>query len=307
MSTPQPTQRGERNVSGLLYRLGYLLWKMQCRLNKPLVGLAPVAPRAVVTEAWDLHTARIEPREPDLCVVISTHRRPHACADLLQQLHAALPESVTQPAQVIVLEDMSDADYGDVQALGERLFEARFVFLRSRRWLAKQGYYLLYQAAFELLRQLRPRHTLFIQDDLSLAPNFFADALGLWGSIPDPDKAVLSLVAFDDDETRGRWTRYKRRVLLGGKAWKTQWFDLQAFLVGRSFFETLQYRLFPAEPLRFSQRPGVSSGVGEQLTRRLWRRGNIYQVAQTLAFHGGHASVMNADARRDRALDNREV
>ena len=305
MSTPQPTRRCERNLSGLLYRAGYLLWKVQCRLNTPLIGLAPEAPRSELAEAWDLHAAHVEPREPELCAVISTHRRPRACADLLLQLHAALLSSSSHPAQVIVLEDMSDVDYGPVRALGDRLFGRRFVYLRSRRWLAKQGYYLLYQAAFDLLRKLRPTYTLFIQDDLSLAPHFFADALGLWEAIPDPNKVVLSLVAFDDDETRGRWTRYRRRVLLGGKVWKTQWFDLQAFLVGRSFFEMLKYRVFPAEPLRFSQRPGVSSGVGEQLTRRLWRRGNIYQVAQTLAFHGGHESVMNADARRDRALDNR--
>ena len=301
MSATRQTQQREPNVPGLLYRAGYLLWKVQCRLNMPLFGLGAQVRRRALADAWDLSAAQIARTQPELCVVISTHKRPHACADLLLQLHAQLSDR----ALVIVLEDMSEVDYSAVRALGTRLFQGRFVFLRSRRWLAKEGYYLLYQAAFDLLRELCPQHTLFIQDDLSLAPNFVGEALRLWCAIGDTNKAVLSLVAFDDDETQGRWTCYRRRELLGGEAWKTQWFDLQAFLVGRSFFETLRYRVFPAEPLRFRQRPGVSSGVGEQLTRRLWRRGNIYQVTRTLAFHGGHVSVMNVDARRDRPLDNR--
>jgi hypothetical protein len=273
-------------------------------LNRPLIDL--VRPRAELSKAWDLHAVRFESTQPDLCIVISTHKRPEACANLLKELHAALPAPLRNRAQVIVLEDLSDADYTAVCDLGERLFEKRLLFLRSRRWLGKQGYYLTFQAAFELIRKLQPVHTLFIQDDISLAPDFFVEAFALWGSIRDRKKAVLSLVSFECDEVRGRWTRYKRRELIAGRLRKTQWFDLPAFLVGRYFFEALDYRMFPAEPLRFTRRVGISSGVGEQLTRRLWRRGNIYQVAETLAFHGEHASVMNADARKDRPLDNRE-
>lgn len=291
--------------SSVLHWTSYQLWKAQCRLNRPLLALVQRDQRRVLKQAWELDSAELGPARPGLCVVISTHKRPEACADLLTQLHAALPVQLQNDAQLIVLEDASSSDYTAVCELGKRLFPARFLFLRSRRWLGKQGYYLTYQAAFELARRAHPAHTLFIQDDLTLAPDFFARAFALWGSIRDRKKAVLSLISFDDDEKRGRWTHFKRRELLGGKVWKTQWFDLPAYLVDEYFFETLRYRVYPADPLRFMRGTGISSGVGEQLTRRLWRRGNIYQVANTLVFHGEHASVMNSDARGDRPFDNR--
>jgi hypothetical protein len=44
--------------------------------------------------------------------------------------------------------------------------------------------------------------------------------------------------------------------------------------------------------------------VSEQFTLRLFGRGNVYQVEETLAFHGQHASVLNEQARRARPLDN---
>jgi hypothetical protein len=291
--------------SSVLHWTSYQLWKAQCGLNRPLYALVQRSERRALKQAWDLDAAKLGPPRPGLCVVISTHKRPEACADLLVQLHAALPTRLRNDAQLIVLEDASSSDYTAVCELGRQLFSERFLFLRSRRWLGKQGYYLTYQAAFELARRVHPAHTLFIQDDLTLAPDFFARAFALWGSIRDRRKAVLSLISFDDDEVRGRWTRYKRRELLGGKVWKTQWFDLPAYLVDEYFFETLRYAVYPSDPLRFARGTGISSGVGEQLTRRLWRRGNIYQVANTLVFHGEHASVMNTDARGDRPFDNR--
>lgn len=293
--------------SALLHKAGYLLWKAQCRLNRPLIAPWQAEGQGdAVANAWALASARLGPQRPDLCVLISSHKRPEACAELLQQLQAALPAPLRDRTQVIVLEDQSESDYAAVAHQGRALFADRFLLLRSQRWLGKPGYHLTYQAAFVLIRKLQPAHTLFIQDDLSLAPDFFIRTFALWGSIRDPKRAVLSLASFEDDELRGRWTRFKRRELLSGTLRKTQWFDLQAYLVDRCFFETLKYRVFPSEPLRFEQRTGISSGVGEQLTRRLWRRVNIYQVAETLVFHGAHASVMNADARSDRPLDNRE-
>ncbi|HET8933381.1 MAG TPA: glycosyltransferase [Polyangiales bacterium] len=293
--------------AALLRWTSYQLWKAQCRLNLPLIGLVQGDQRHALEQAWELDSSKLGTLRPGLCVVITTHKRPEACAALLTQLHAELPVQLRSDTQVIVLEDASSSDYTSVFELGQRLFDQRFLFLRSRRWLGKQGYYLTYQAAFTLARRIQPTHTLFIQDDLSLAPDFFARAFALWGSIRDRKKAVLSLISFGDDEVHGRWTRYKRRKLLGGKVWKTQWFDLPAYLVDEYFFETLGYRVFPADPLRFARGLGISSGIGEQLTRRLWRRGNIYQAAQTLVFHGEHESVMNTNARGDRPFDNRAV
>lgn len=289
-----------------LTAVSYLLWKLQCRLNRPL--LAPLQPgqRRALLKAWDL--TQVQPRvfRPALCVIITSHKRQEACTELLQQVYTQLPQALRDDVLVIVLEDLSGLDYSAAEALGRRLFGDRFHLLTSRRWLGKPGYWLMYQAAFELLRVLEPKHTLFIQDDLNLRPGFVAQALMLWDALKDPHKAVLSLCSFDDDEAKGRWARYARHEVLDGRLRKTQWFDLHAYLVDGYFLTTLQHRVFPADPLRFRADRSRSSGVGEQFTRRLWGRGNIYQVVETLAYHGAHVSVMNEDSRAGRPFDNRK-
>ncbi|HEX6239533.1 MAG TPA: hypothetical protein VFZ61_01515, partial [Polyangiales bacterium] len=49
----------------------------------------------------------------------------------------------------------------------------------------------------------------------------------------------------------------------------------------------------------------VSSGVGQQLTIRLFLRGDVVQAVPSLVEHGALESEMNAEARRRRGLDNR--
>jgi hypothetical protein len=283
----------------------YLLWKFQCRLNRPLLALLQPGRRRAMRETWDLGQVQAHPNQAPLCVIITSHKRQEACTELLQQVYTQLPAALRDDAVVIVLEDVSGLDYSETAALGRKLFGDRFHLLTSRRWLGKPGYWLMHQAAFELLHTLKPQRTLFIQDDLTLTPSFIARALTLWDALKDPHKAVLSLVSFDDDEVAGRWTNYERHDVLNGQLRKTQWFDLHAYLVDGYFLNTLRHRVFPADPLRFFADRARSSGVGEQFTRRLWGRGNIYQVVETLAYHGAHASVMNADSRAGRPFDNR--
>ena len=69
----------------------------------------------------------------------------------------------------------------------------------------------------------------------------------------------------------------------------------------------LDYRMIPVHPNRWRRNPGLSSGVGKQLTRRLFGRANVYQCFPPLVFHGGHPSVMNPSARAARSLDNRQL
>ena len=73
--------------SSVLQWTSYQLWKAQCRLNRPLLTLWQRDQRRVLEQAWDLDSAKLGPTRPGLCVVISTYKRPEACADLLSQLH----------------------------------------------------------------------------------------------------------------------------------------------------------------------------------------------------------------------------
>jgi hypothetical protein len=135
--------------------------------------------------------------------------------------------------------------------------------------------------------------------------SFVDRALETWAAIEDPRKCVLYLFSSADDEPEGRWVHFPRVDYAHGRYRWTQWFDLQAFLVGRSFYELLDHRVFPVHPNRWKRKPAASSGVGMQLTRRLFRRGHIYQVSEPLARHGSEPSLMNPEARLSRPLDNR--
>jgi len=159
--------------------------------------------------------------------------------------------------------------------------------------------------------RVRPDYALFIQDDLEFDRDLLGRALELLraleaqGGAGAPRPHVLSLFSSDDDERFGRWVLFPRRQRADLPVRQTQWFDLPAVLMNRSALGVLEYRISPIPAARWQRNPRASSGVGRQLTRRLYARASIHQCAPSLVFHGAEPSAMNPDARRERTMDNR--
>jgi hypothetical protein len=239
--------------------------------------------------------------EPRTLVFVMTYNREAACEGLLQSIHSAGDENMA----VVVVDDASEPPYGGVPAAVQRRFGQRGLYLRARRNLGKAGLWKTYALGLHIARQVRPALSYFLQDDVELAQGFFAESRRAWAAIEDPRKAVLNLITFPEDPSTGKWVRFRRQADPNSGCRLTQWFDLQCFLAGPRFFEVLSHRLFPISPLRWQGHPHLSSGVGRQLTLRLFKRGNSYQVRETLAHHGALPSLMNAQARRRERLDNR--
>ena len=285
------------------------LWRVQCRLNRRLIaGLDPVAPAEFVARSasTEVLAARDLPGvRPELCVVLTTHDRPSACAAVLEALEASLRDAQRlEQTFVLVFVDRAACDYTPVVELLARSFE-HFAVYESTKPIGKRGFWFTYQAAFRAIQRLRPAHSLFLQDDVTFDRSLVREVFERWEAIGDPDKAVMYLCAMEDDESRGRWIEYPRRELKDAGVWLTQWFDLQAFLAHPRFFERLHFDVFPVHARRWRIDPGRSSGVGEQFTLRLYGRANVYQVRETLVYHGALPSLMNPEARRERPLDNR--
>ena len=234
--------------------------------------------------------------------VITTCERPDACRDLVTELGRAARDADTKPV-LIVIRDRGESDYGPVGEAIDVEFKDCSYLIETTRRLGSRQFWKPHQLILDLARVLAPPLVFCVQDDIGLVPGWLDRSKEIMCRLDDPDLAVLSLVVVDDDEAGGRWVRFARRELPSARL--TQWFDLQAFLATPRFYAALDYKIRPIHPLRWGLNPKKSSGVGRQFTRRLFGRANIYQVHETLAYHGGEPSIMNPEARSIRSLDNR--
>lgn len=297
-----------RGIGWLLDLFGWL----EVRVNRPL------RPGGADRQFWSLYQmegqtlhqapdrlVKAAAGTTDLLIAITTYNRPEGLGRVLEGLAAALADAGRSlNYHILVLQDGSSGDYGPIVGAARRRFGDRLTWLTAAERLGKQGYWMAYQTLFLAARMLGPAHALFLQDDLEFPDSLIRDSYRRWEALEgDPRRRVLYLFASGDDEPEGRWVRFRREAPSNG-ARLTRWFDLQGFMVDRKFFELLRYRMIPVSRRRWEKKP-YSSGVGEQLTRRLFHRGNVYQAHPSLVFHGAHPSEMNPEARSERLLDNR--
>ena len=236
---------------------------------------------------------------------MTTYGRPAECGSLIEALARSLRQAEQlEQSFLVVVRDTSEHDYAHVFQLLETHFPNRFAFYEGESWLGKKGRSLTYQILFDQMRVLGAEHAIFLEDDVGLDEEFVGRALSLYEAIDDPNKAALYLARFEDDDPHGQWVRFKRRPCAGLAVDETAWLDLHAFVAGKRFFEVLNWTLFRPHPWRWVGNAKRSSGVSEQMTLRLFGRASIYQVRESLAFHGRAPSILNVEARQERALDN---
>lgn len=241
---------------------------------------------------------------PELMVVLTTFGRPEGARRVLGGLAGALRRAgIGERTALLVLHDGCGQDYTGARAAALATAPTS-LWLDAREHFGKPGFWRVHQTALLAARIWRPELALYLQDDVEFDPDLLERALELWAATAsDPLRRVLYLFSSRDDEERGRWVRFQRREAPGCRL--TNWFDLQAFLVDREFFELLGHRMVPIHPNRWRRQPASSSGVGRQLTRRLFGRAHVYQAWPPLVVHGELPSLMNPEARRLRPLDNR--
>ncbi len=292
-------------------RLTEIVRWLEIRLNRPILREVPDRAFWSLFQSDDAALDQLPPSlraagaDIDLLVAITTYNRPEACERML----TALPQLVRNAGRglrwhVVVVKDAGGAEYGPAVRDARARLGNRVTWLEAGARLGKQGFWKTYQTLLLAARELRPLHALFLQDDLEFTPTLLRDCYARFGALAvDASPRVLYLLAADDDEAEGRWIRFRRRGAIPGVR-LTQWFDLSAFFTNRAVLELLHYRVFPVPAGRWKKRP-YSSGVGEQFTRRLFGRANIYQATPSLVFHGAYTTEMNPEARAVRHLDNR--
>jgi hypothetical protein len=243
-------------------------------------------------------------RSPELMIVFTTFARPALATRLLSDLSVALERAgLLEQTALLGLHDACGHDYGAAQKLVAQTWQ-RQLWLDARERFGKAEFWKVHQTALLVARGWQPRFALYLQDDVEFDADLVSRALDLWRATErDLLRRVLYLFSSKDDEASGRWVHFERRD--DGPCRLTNWFDLQAFLVDRAFFELLDYRMVPIHQNRWQRRPAQSSGVGRQFTKRLFGRAHVYQSWPPLVVHGASPSTMNPEARSIRSLDNR--
>lgn len=224
-----------------------------------------------------------------LLISILTYNRPEMLRCLLADI-AGEAESVDSSAfdfAVRVYDDHSD----EVPVL-DSYYHATLI----RRGL-HGGKHFFWQWMNHLLRDARRNRTwsrmLVLPDDVRLAPGFFARLEAAWASIPSHSKILINPLM----DLRGPVAHWNAVdpifVDRGPGLYSVGWND-GCWYCDRRLVERFQ-KFRPPSPKRW-RRPYVSTGVGDQLSR--WAVGcgfTLWQVADSLLWHGDHPSQMHAE------------
>jgi glycosyltransferase involved in cell wall biosynthesis len=208
-------------------------------------------------------------------VLITTYKRPEMLAQILEDLEQ---QSDRHDITCLVLDD-------------EKLQNG------------KQKYWETINTLWEEAKKIEVDYYFQLPDDIKLEPDFLEKSIRIWNSIKDPDKICLNLLLEKHRMGKTCWTNFWPEVRhdASNRVLKAQWVDM-LFISGRNFFEELGWQLNPIPLSRWQYRPKMSSGVGQQISTRLYHKWNLYQTTEILVEHLGKASMMNPETREEEPM-----
>lgn len=230
----------------------------------------------------------------NIAVLITTYRRPEMLLRLFGQIKEAEGKyNIT----VFCVHDGPDRNNYDKIRQWIKENREHWKFITTPLWLGKSQYYKTINRLYEYVRDHKADYYVQLPDDVQIDQSFFDEAVSQFAAIQDSKKVCLNLL--NDNRTNPGWVQFER--VQRGHVWLTQWMDL-CFISNRNFFAFLNFVVQPVS-LSWAGNPERSSGVGMQLSQRLFRRGhNMYMVMKSLVAHDDHPSVMHPEHRKSTPL-----
>lgn len=232
-----------------------------------------------------------------LHVAIKSFNRPRMLAHLLSDL--ALEAGAGHKLCVTVWDDASTVSMLDAKSLCAA--QPGWTWHDLPKNHGKHDAWKLHNGIYASLP--KQGNFFFFDDDMRLCERFFARALERWGTIPNkPTRATLHFLVDDSRAETGCWTAVKPKPV-NKLVRRTQWVD-GSFMCDGRMLDAIGRSLKPITAARWRRDPSRSTGVGEQLSRRLHEGGfHLYQTAQSLLVHVGVTdSRYNPAERRARPL-----
>ena len=272
-----------------------------------------------IKKDWDSNNvvSFLKNKNINILITITTYKRQKELIDILENLSCSL--KITQYSYfVLVLHDgLKDVDLKndlakfeiEIISILHRLFGNNAAILFAARNHGKREFWKTHHFILNTAKIVNCDYLLSMQDDLDFSSDIINTAFKMWKSIKtiDSEFHVLSLFSTETDDPFGRWINFFRIDFSELKVRRTDWFDLPCFLIDRRGLAILNFSVLPISPKRWSLDCNLSSGVGEQLTRRLFNKCSIYQCYPPLVFHGKSTSEMHYQERMKNPLDNRNL
>lgn len=224
----------------------------------------------------------------DFCVIITTFNRPDMLTSLLKNIEL---EKKHYKIKTFIFNDGSSKKY---ELSNFDVKELKFYPNRG-----KKKYWEIVNQTFNVIKAVKSRYYIYLPDDVILIENFFDEFIKIYGSIKDTKKICLNVLT-DSRINKPNWTNFKPETY--GEYVKTQWNDL-CFGAPENFFKLLNYEIKPIPMSRWDKDSNLSSGVGQQISNRIYDLGfNMYHTKKSLVYHGDHNSVMNENERKKNKL-----
>lgn len=224
----------------------------------------------------------------DFCVIITTFNRQEMLKNLLNQIS----EYKDFKIKTIVFDDCTNP------VLNIDEFNAiKITYTKNK---GKKGFWKIISDTYKVCKKINSKYYIYLQDDASLKDDFFSESVRIYEKINDPLKISLNTRIVESQRGVPNWTNFQ--PIEYDEYYKTQWTEL-FFICERKFFEVLNFKVNPIPSNRWDLDPNLSSGVGDQISTRLYQMGlNQYQVKNSLVIHGDHVSTMHADLRKGEKL-----
>lgn len=219
-----------------------------------------------------------EPRlNPDAIplVIVFSYNRP----DMLLRNLIDLRKNKTE-CRIVVIDDGSEYDHSE---------HSKYCEYQRFDHHGKEGFWKLWNIALQIARVHGSEITVFSQDDM-LRANI---DMMLKDVSKFPELFTCNLINDGRESNWGGrvWEPYKKKWIEGN-------FTECSFFCPYAVLEKLEFKINP-----ISNREGLSSGVGRQITLRLREKEvPMYVPVKSYAFHGDHESVMHPEGRKTTPL-----
>jgi len=224
----------------------------------------------------------------DICIIITTYNR----QEMLKLLLDDIFNDTKYKKLVIVLDDAST----DVYDL--KNYDVKYIKYVKNNGLKKL--WSVINDTFKICKQVSADYYFYLQDDVRLKENFFDESLRIFNKINDEKKISLGTLMVESQRNQPKWTSVQ--PIEFDEYYKTQWVEL-FFVCKYNFFEVLNFEMIPIDKNRWALNENLSSGVGEQLSRRLHNMGlGLYHTINSLVTHGSHESVILPELRKKQKL-----